>query len=161
MAINFNEAWSHLSGHEKGHDFLEDDDKNTTTKNIEGYDLESEEADKNISSLFDIKEISNTDEIAKELYNGFMKSLLGYIQAIDKLTSARKDKESDAITKNQADHARRIAHDSWLSSANALSRYCDKLGLDNTWRSVIGFDRKKQTNWVLSVSSMARKMALM
>jgi len=160
MSINLNEAWSHLSSHENGHDFPDSDVENSTTKNIEGYDPDSEETNKNISSLFDIREISKKDEMAQGLFNDFLKSLLGYLQAIDRLSLARRDKEVDKATENQADHARRIAHDSWISSANALSRYCVKLGIDNSWRSVIGLDRKSQTNWVLSVSSMARKMAL-
>ncbi|MCX6717474.1 MAG: hypothetical protein NTU76_02250 [Candidatus Taylorbacteria bacterium] len=161
MSLNLNEAWEHLSSHEKGHDFPDfGEEEKPTTPKIEGYDLSSVEIDKNISSLFDLKEVSKIDGIAKELFDDFLKSLLRYISTIDNLTLARMDKEIDRITKNQADHSRRMAHDSWMSNANALSRYCESKSIDNSWRDVIGYERKVQTNWVLSVSNMARKMAL-
>jgi hypothetical protein len=160
MSINLNEAWGHLSSHENGHDFPEADENNSTTGNIEGYDIASEEIDKDISSLFELKSISKKDKITKDLFNDLLKSLLRYIETIDKLSLARLDKETDIITENQADHSRRAAHDSLISNANALSRYCVKIGIDNSWRNVIGYERKNQTNWVLSVASMARKMAL-
>ena len=156
--FNFREAWGHLSGHENGHDFEE-------TPQSPHHDLitdsiSTERINKNHLVLSDIKNISNKDKITKDLFADFLKSLLRYISTIDTLTLARMDKEVDQITKSQADENRRVAHDSWISNTNALSRYCAKMGIDNEWRNVIGSSRVEQTNWAISVADFAREMAL-
>lgn len=166
MSINFEEAWKNLSSHDHGHDFEEDgpdgdESQASEHHSFEADDIGSEQIDKNISILFDLKEISKRDEIAKELFEDFLRSLLRYVGMIDRLSLARLDREnSDRLIREKADENRRFAHEAWLANANALSRYCAKLGIDNSWLSVLGSSRTEQTNWALSVISTARKMAL-
>jgi hypothetical protein len=155
--FNFREAWSHLNEYEGGRHDFEDDEREKIHPNIENTD----NLNKNISNFLEMKEISDRDEILKNLFNNFLKSLLRYIYTIDTLSLARRSADDeDNSLKNAADKNRRIAHDSWMSDTNALSRYYAKLGIDNSWRNVIGFSRIEQTNWALSVSKFARKMAM-
>ncbi len=153
---NFREAWGHLGEYEHGgHEF--EDEKTDIHSGIENID----NLNKNISDFLEMKNICFKDKVLKGLFNEFLKYLLRYIHTVDTLSLARRSvDDEDNSSKATADKNRRIAHDSWMSDTNALSRYYAKLGIDNSWRNVIGFNRIEQTNWALSVSSFARKMAM-
>jgi len=142
---DFLKSWSHLDNYEKGTDFVDGEEKLNTHHDTENEDVSIEKLNKNFLMLSDIKKMSEKDKISKDLFVDFIKSLLRYISTIDSLTLARMDKEVDNITKGKADENRRIAHESWVSNMNALSRYFAKIGIDNEWRNVIGFNRTEQT----------------
>lgn len=154
---NFREAWGHLGEYEHGGHEFEDDEKTKIHPDVENVDS----LNKNISDFLEMKNTSSKDKVLKGLFVEFLRSLLRYLHTIDTLSLARRSTDDeDNSSKALADKNRRIAHDSWMSDVNALSRYYAKLGIDNSWRNVIGFNRTEQTNWALSVSSFARKMAM-
>jgi hypothetical protein len=157
----FMESWGRLNDYEKGEDDFDDDLYHPTKSNLINQH-KTETNNKFVSSLLnlDLACENSSDKIIKSLYESFLKSLLRYVSTIDGLSLARLEEVFDKKTVEEADINRRRAHESWISSANALSRYFYKMGLDNSWRNVIGSTRIEQTKWAESVSNIARKIVL-
>lgn len=129
------EAWENLHDKEEGFDY-DEREQFQKAKGIEAYQQ--------------INKIAEHSPLAKDLVVNLKKSLLHYVQTVDRLTMARVEDQSPE-NKAEADLARRLAHDAFISNINILSRYCVKNKLDTSWRSVIGMDRKEVTNWALRV----------
>jgi hypothetical protein len=160
---NFEGAWRNLADYEKeGDDFPVDDlmGNSHSQHNEIRERIGSERTRKNIQSLLEIEGSLKKDEIMKELFQDFLKSLLRYVGTIDNLSLSRMDSESSPVMLGEADKNRRIAHEAWISCANSLSRYFVKCGIDNSWRNVLGSTRNEQTEWALSVAETVRELAL-
>lgn len=132
-----NESWGDLAKHEEGHDFDE---------------IYTKEEEKALNVYQEIKKLRNHDETSKALVKDLEDSVIRYVGAVDKLSSSRIRKEDPKETEN-ADRARRSAHEALISNLNILSRYCVKNGLDTNWRNVVGSHRNQVRDWALNVST--------
>jgi hypothetical protein len=157
---NFEGAWKNLAEHDNGYDFDLGPEEDNSHIHGSSSEIIKSIAERNISSLLEIEESSRRDEIMKELFADFLKGLLRYIFTIDSLSLARINGKESRKVMGEADKNRRIAHEAWISDVNALSRYFVKLGIDNSWRNVLGSTRDEQTGWALSVAKTARDIAL-
>jgi hypothetical protein len=101
------------------------------------------------------------DEDLSNLFKDIKEKVLMYNVAIARLKIVRLEKEKtssdDVKAETQiADRARKTAHDALIDSLNILSRYCHKVGVDNSWRSVIGLQREDVTTWARDIASEVR-----
>lgn len=110
--------------------------------------------DKNVLIYQDIKNTIEKNQIlsdeSRERLDKLVKKIeeasLRYAITINTLTAKRIEKDDkEAIM--QADQSRRYAHNSLVDSVNILSRQFDAAGLDNSWRDMIGLDRKQVGTW--------------
>lgn len=133
----FKDSWHDLREHEKGDDFEE-----LSIRQEERTNLAYEQ----------IKGLENHSKMSGILVRDLQEAVVHYIKAIDKLSVA-KIKDEDKGEKENADLARRLAHNALIDNLNMLSRYCVKHGLDTSWRKMVGSDRNQVRDWALSVAS--------
>ena len=89
-----------------------------------------------INSLYNIEGCNHNDEIFRELKSEF------YLAA-SKYARIRVDWYfSSIVDRSEMESSRSRAHDSFIDSCNALSRYMQKSDLNNSWRKQIGSDRR-------------------
>ena len=139
-----NEAWKNKAIHEVGEDISE----GLATPEME---LERYEKTPAVKIYELIKEQTGQDEVTRDLFKELRESVLHYYSSIVKLEkTVAMDYNKEAV--EAADDARRYAHNALIDSLNIISRYVGKLGLDNGWRSVIGLERTKVTDWVKDVA---------
>ncbi len=80
------------------------------------------------------------------------KAIGRYAESVTALSYAKSGKLSKDVL-IAADNHRRLCHNSLIDSLNLLSREYKKLGIDNTWRSaIIGDSRREAGDWALSVA---------
>ena len=129
----------------------------------EVYELSPDEKAHAVGIFDRLVGISKHDDISKEIFDSILGSIFNYIKAMDSLTKRKLEMESGESTRHEreeADVARGRAHDALIAILNGYSRYCNRKGIDNDWRSMIGLDRKMVTRWVLAVSEYAKGFAM-
>ncbi|MCX6714036.1 MAG: DUF3232 domain-containing protein, partial [Candidatus Vogelbacteria bacterium] len=114
-------------------------------------DIENRQEKNARVAYLNIKDIGDHSKIAKDLVVSLQNSIIRYVGAIDALTVI-KIKKDDAKTREEADLARRLAHNALISNLDILNRYCVKHKLDREWRNMVGLDRKQVTAWALLVA---------
>ena len=138
------EAWGDLAENEKTGDFGGEE---------KGYGAPERRA---LNAYYQIKEIADRNAMGKKLVTGLQRSLLRYIGTIDTLSMSLVTNQSGE-EKQAADEARTRAHNALISDLNIISRFCEKNKIDNSWRNVVGSDRKEITLWALAVSPTIKK----
>ena len=117
-----------------------------------------------ISAYLSIEEQINSfpDDSEKvkleKLFTALNESLLSYLIAIDRLAIHKLDGSVDKI--ENAEIRRKLTHNVLIDNLNILSRQFAAAGLDNSWRSDVGSDRRDITRWVLAVAEHVRGKAL-
>lgn len=76
--------------------------------------------------------IPKDDDIATDLLDDLEKSMLRYAAAVDRHKVSRTKRMDERKSAEQADHDRRIAHESLISDLQILYRYLNTHGIDTT-----------------------------
>jgi hypothetical protein len=142
----FGESWERKAKAEKGHEVPDEDRLATPEEELAQYDESPE-----ISTYKNIESQSSFDNNSRELFSQVTRGILDYYRtmtALERVIAA--DGTNEEV--HNADQIRRVAHDSLISTLNAMSRYFGTNGLDNEWRSVIGLERTQVTTWVKKVA---------
>jgi hypothetical protein len=94
----------------------------------------------------------------EKLFATLNESILSYLIAIDRLTIHKLEGSLDKI--ENAEIRRKLTHNVLIDNLNILSRQFAAAGLDNSWRSDVGSDRRDITRWVLAVAECVRGKTL-
>ncbi len=156
--MNFTESWKDLSEFESGHDHIEQVGMGLEYEKILAEQQNTRE--KESASIFlDMQEQSEKDETAKELFHDILTKSLHYVDSVDHHSESRIKKEGvDEVETSGKSRTR--AHNALIDSINIYSRYCKKMGLDNSWRSMLGLDREEITKWALNTAHLVRRELL-
>ncbi len=101
-----------------------------------GAVLKIEDAMKIYSELVEsIEKCTMEDKL--DFWNDFLKKAAKYTKIRADWEHMSKEEKMDA------DSGRTAAHNSLIAATNILSRIAEKEGVDNSWRSELGDDRKR------------------
>ena len=112
--------------------------------------------------LLEMRGASSINEELQGLFDDVRFSIARYNQTIARLNHIERRMKRNADVSNDeiqnADEARRRAHDALMDNLNILSRGFAKHGLDNHWRKLIGLDAREQvTEWAVHVGEFLAK----
>jgi len=111
---------------------------------------------KAIELFFEIKANAEGNGVLEQLVGDFESAAVRYASTIARWEETRMSRsELDDFT--NAEMAREKAHDSFVDSANILSRAFRKNGLDNRWRGKMGTDRKEIGPWGIEIAHFIAK----
>lgn len=165
MDSNFSASWAR-HGEDLGEDVdtvAQADDTSWGNLTEDFSSITRDQKRKAISEFNIMEKISKIDDNAKSLFDEIVKSLFRYISTIDNLSKRKIDiKEGLAAAEERegSDRARTNSHEALISCLNAYSRYCRKIGVDNSWRGVLGLERTDVTRWALAVAEHAQSVVL-
>jgi hypothetical protein len=141
----FNDLWKIRADREKGHE-IDDEEILSATQEQSIYEDTSE-----VAIYRKLEEQSLFNDDYKQLFSQMRKGILDYYRSMTTLERVILAGGSNEEI-SQYDQMRRFSHNSLIDTLNAMSRYCWKNGLDNEWRSMIGLERTKVTDWVKKVA---------
>jgi len=145
MLFGLEDSWKRLSNHQDD-DGISDSGEERIPDILkeEMKGISSSEKFSGVQAYRSMEAIVLKDPSLKDLLEQIKKSAVRYVGAVDSLSLTRYEKNAENRAFIESfDRNRQISHNTLIDNLNILSRECQKKGIDNKWRSVIGLNRKQ------------------